>query len=77
MPYRPIFIFANDEIGRNAQVFETEGEAHDSAMDRYRVWTVPIDFGTEVCDGPVNYIRVDGRDAMLREKEGVTENGNG
>ena len=62
MPYRPTFTLPNNEIGRNAQVFKTKQEALDSAMDRYRVWTVPIDFGTEMCEGPVNYVRVDGRD---------------
>ena len=62
MPWRPTFTLPNNEIGRNAQVFETKQEALDSAMDRYRVWTVPIAFGTEMCEGPVNHIRVDGRD---------------
>ena len=62
MPWRPTFTLPNNEIGRNAQVFETKQEALDSAMDRFRVWTQPIGCGAEECEGPANYIRVDGRD---------------
>ena len=62
MPYRPVFILSGGERGKNAQVFATEQEAKDSALDRYRVWTTPIDYDTEECEGPVNYVRVDGSD---------------
>jgi hypothetical protein len=62
MPFRPVFIINGGERATNAQVFGTEEEAFNSAMDRFMVWTVPTDFAAEQCGGPVNYVRVDGRD---------------
>ena len=62
MFFRPVFIMCSGERATNAQVFETEKEALESAMDRFLVWTVPSDFTAEQCSGPVNYCRVNGRD---------------
>ena len=65
MPHRPVFIMSDGEKSHNSQVFETQEEAESSARDRFRVWTMPVDCSTEVCEGPVNYIRVNGRDERL------------
>ena len=60
MPYRPVFIMNSGERANNSLVFETEDEAFASAMDKFQVWTGPSDFTTEVCEGPVNYVWVNG-----------------
>ena len=65
MPHRPVFIMSSGERKTNAQVFESQEEAESSARDRFRVWTMPVDFSTEVCEGPVNYLRTNGRDERL------------
>jgi hypothetical protein len=62
MAFRPVFILNGGERGTNSQVFDTEKEALDSARDRFMRWTAPTGFTAEQCDGPVNYVRVDGRD---------------
>tara|TARA_R110000824_G_scaffold68054_4_gene176292 strand:- start:147 stop:371 length:225 start_codon:yes stop_codon:yes gene_type:complete len=62
MAYRPVFVMSSGERATNAQVFETQEEAESSAIDRFRVWTMPVDYSTEMCEGPVNYVRVNGRD---------------
>ena len=49
MAYRPVFVMSSGERATNAQV-------------RFRVWTLPVDYSTEMCEGPVNYVRVNGRD---------------
>jgi len=67
MPHRPVFIMSDGEKSHNSQVFETQEEAESSARDKFRVWTMPVDCSTEVCEGPVNYIRVDGRDVRKEE----------
>ena len=67
MGHRPVFIMHSGERATNAQVFATKKEAHDSATDRFRVWTTPVGVDTEMCDAPVNYIRVDGRDERKTE----------
>jgi len=65
MAYRPVFVMSDGERATNGQVFETKPEALDSAIDRFRVWTMPSDFDTEECEGPANYHRVDGRDERM------------
>ena len=65
MAHRPVFIMSDGERATNAQKFETEQEAFDSAVDRFRVWTIPSDFDTEECEGPVNYHRFNGRDERM------------
>jgi len=65
MPYRPVFVMSSGERATNAQVFETQEQAESSAIDTYRVWTMPVDYSTEMCEGPVNYHRVDGRDVRM------------
>lgn len=66
MPYRPVFIMRDGERANNSLVFETPEEAESSALDRYRVWTMPDTYTTEPCDGPVTHIRVDGRDVRKK-----------
>jgi len=65
MPYRPIFIISETERKGNAQVFETETEARDSALARFRVWMVPIGIDTEKTEDAITYKRIDGRDISI------------
>jgi hypothetical protein len=66
MGYRPVFILPAGERGRNAQVFATQKEAHESAFARFMVWTVPVDVDVEETNDPVNYRRIDGRDEFCK-----------
>tara|TARA_R110000765_G_scaffold207099_1_gene312156 strand:- start:2312 stop:2518 length:207 start_codon:yes stop_codon:yes gene_type:complete len=65
MNYRPIWTISEIEVGRNAQVFATVGEAEESAEARFYVWTVPTDFGTEPTEDEVTYERIEGVDHRL------------
>ena len=65
MGYKPIFILSGGERGRNAQVFATEEEARESAVARFKVWTMPEGIDVELADDPVNFRRIDGRDEYL------------
>lgn len=55
MSYRPVFI-VNGESCYNGQFFATEEEALSSAEARFRVWTMPEDFGAEEAPDAVNYL---------------------
>jgi hypothetical protein len=55
MSYRPVFII-NGDICYNGQFFATEEEALSSAEARFRVWTMPEDFGAERAPDTVNYL---------------------
>lgn len=75
MNWRPMFEFRGGERVGNGQVFATEAEAEASALARFRVWTMPIAYGTEETEKPVNYAFVNGRDEniaanVLYEKAG-------
>lgn len=52
----------------NAQRFATADEAKETAQARFMVWTMPTDYRVTESPDPVNYRRVDGRDAMLCER---------
>ena len=54
MSYRPVFIVYG-EICYNGQFFATEEEALSTAEARFRVWTMPEDFGAEQAPDAVNY----------------------
>ena len=60
-----VFVMSSGERATNAQVFETQEQAESSAIDTYRVWTMPVDYSTEMCEGPVNYVRTEGEDEMI------------
>ena len=66
MGYKPVFILAGGERGRNAQVFGTEEEARESALARFMGWTMPEGIDVEPTDDSVNYRRIDGRDEPLK-----------
>ena len=66
MGYKPVFILAGGERGRNAQVFATEEEARESALARFMGWTMPEGIDVEPTDDSVNYRRIDGRDEPLK-----------
>ena len=55
----------------NAQRFETEDEACDSASARFAVWTMPTDCRATESDEPVNYVRIDGKDNGCEPKKVV------
>ena len=55
MSYRPVFI-VKGETCYNGQFFATEDEALSSAAARFRVWTMPEDFGAEQAPDAVNYL---------------------
>ena len=60
--YAPMFTFQSGETKGNAQRFATWQEAHDSAVARFMVWTMPTGFSVEETDDPVNYRRENERD---------------
>tara|TARA_R110000751_G_scaffold139085_2_gene242792 strand:+ start:506 stop:886 length:381 start_codon:yes stop_codon:yes gene_type:complete len=60
--YAPMFNFGDTETAGNAQRFGTYQEAHDSAEDRFRVWTMPTGFHVIQSPDPVNYRRENGTD---------------
>tara|TARA_R110001632_G_scaffold218544_1_gene347831 strand:- start:424 stop:747 length:324 start_codon:yes stop_codon:yes gene_type:complete len=60
--YAPMFNFGDTETAGNAQRFGTYQEAHDSAEDRFRVWTMPTGFHVIQSPDPVNYRREDNTD---------------
>ena len=64
MGFKPIFILPGGERARNGQVFATE-EARESAVARFKVWTMPEGIDVELADDPVNFRRIDGRDEYL------------
>ncbi len=49
----------------NAQRFATYQEAADSALARFRVWTMPSDCRAVESEDPPNYVRKDGQDHSL------------
>ena len=57
-----MFTFQLGETKGNAQRFATWQEAHDSAVARFMVWTMPTGFSVEETDDPVNYRRENGID---------------
>ena len=68
--FRPVWILAHGERGKNAQVFATYKEAHDSAAARFMVWTQPEGFDVDETDDPVTYTRLAKRgDVSLRVLE--------
>lgn len=78
--FRPVWILAHGERGKNAQVFATRQEAHDSAAARFMVWSTPKGFDVDETSDPVSYVRLAKRgDVSLRvlelESEGESENG--
>ena len=61
MSWKPEFKVSGEWYD-NAQRFETEEEAHDSAAARYAVWTMPTDYRATESDEDVNYVRKKGVD---------------
>jgi hypothetical protein len=56
MSFKPAFKFKGQaEPSTNSQAFATYDEAHKSAEQRFRVWTMPEDFCVIESDEPVNY----------------------
>lgn len=53
----------------NAQRFETEQEAKDSALARFMNWTMPSDHRAVESDDPVNYVRSNGQDNGCEPKK--------
>lgn len=69
MSYKPGFKLSGEtDLCTNAQAFATYQEAHDSAHARFLVWTIPSDFGVVESDEPVNYVRLNGRDEMVKQE---------
>ena len=60
MSYKIMFEFSGQPDAGNAQRFETENEARESALNRFMVWTMPTGFHIEESDEPVNYKWVSG-----------------
>ena len=68
--FKPVWILAHGERGKNAQVFTTYKEAHDSAAARFMVWSTPQGYDVDETDDPVNYVRLTERgDVSLRVLE--------
>jgi hypothetical protein len=55
MSYKPVFVMDDGERASNAQRFKTEEEALLAAFARFRVWTMPVDYGVDESSDPVNY----------------------
>lgn len=64
MSFKPEFCVSGQWYD-NAQRFATHAEAFDTALARYRVWTVPTDCRAVESTDPVNYVRTDGVDRSV------------
>lgn len=68
--FKPVWILAHGERGKNAQVFDTYQEAQDSAAARFMVWTATKGYDVEETDDAVTYARLAERgDVSLRVLE--------
>lgn len=66
MSFKPAFQVGSDpKFYVNAQAFATKQEAEDSAIARYRAWTMCAGYEVQESTAPVNYARTEHGDVML------------
>ena len=70
MSWKPEFMISGKWYD-NAQRFETEQEAKDSAAARFAVWTMPTDHRATESTDPANYVRANGLDNGCEPKKVV------